>query len=263
MWTSIIIIYAQYPEFSCGFSPVGIQCTFREFVSQESLSGLCLNTAMEERIREIHSALLDEHGQPSQPSDMPAVDYIIHTILSQNTADQNRDQAWDSLVSEFGSDYRALEEADHSRLTEVIRSAGLANQKATRIQDALRRIRKYTGGEYSLEFIEEMDVEESREWLTNIKGIGPKTAGIVLLFCFSKPYFPVDTHCHRLAKRFQLIPAKTSAQKAHGLLTESVPDELMYTFHRLLIDHGRSYCTARNANCDNQVCRRYCTCEYC
>lgn len=218
---------------------------------------------MEERIREIHSALLEEHGEPSPPSDMPPVDYIIHTILSQNTADENRDRAWESLIDEFGQDYREIEEANHDTLADSIRTAGLANQKAKRIQDALRTIREYTDGEYSLEFIEEMEVEEARTWLTNIKGIGPKTAGILLLFCFNKPYFPVDTHCERLAKRFQLIPPQTSAAKAHDLLTEGVPDELMYPFHRLLISHGRAYCTARNPDCDNSVCRRFCECEYC
>jgi len=218
---------------------------------------------MEERIRVIHSALLEEHGSPDPPSDMEPVDSIIHTILSQNTADENRDRAWESLLNEFGRDYEAIEEADHDRLADSIRTAGLANQKATRIQDALRTIREHTGGEYSVDFIEDMDVEEARTWLTNIKGIGPKTAGIVLLFRFGKPYFPVDTHCERLAKRFQLISPDTSAEKAHDILSEAVPAEIMYSFHVLLITHGREYCTARNANCDNDVCREFCDCEYC
>lgn len=218
---------------------------------------------MEKRVREIHSALLEEHGEPSPPTDMPPIDYIIHTIISQNTTDENRDRAWESLLDEFGKDYMAIEEEDLDRLAESIRIAGLANQKAKRIQDALRTIREYTGGEYSLEFIQEMDVEEAQKWLTNIKGIGPKTAGIVLLFRFEKPYFPVDTHCHRLSKRFQLIPPETSAERAHDLLTDCVPDELMYSFHRLLVSHGRAYCTARSPDCDNSVCRRFCECEYC
>jgi endonuclease-3 len=75
---------------------------------------------------------------------------------------------------------------------------GLANQKATRIQNGLRTIREHTGGEYSLAFIESMDV-----------------------------------------------------------------DEVKYSFHRLLIDHGRAYCTARNPDCDNPVCRDFCRCAFC
>ncbi|MFB6227286.1 MAG: hypothetical protein ABEH88_01665 [Halobacteriales archaeon] len=92
---------------------------------------------MEDRVREIHSALLVEHGEPEPAPDMEPVDSTIHTILSQNTADENRDKAWESLVDEFGRDYGAIEESKHSRLEESIRVAGLANQKATRIQDAL------------------------------------------------------------------------------------------------------------------------------
>jgi endonuclease-3 len=218
---------------------------------------------MDGRVRRIHAALVEEHGRPDPPADMAPVDSIIHTILSQNTADENRDSAWESLIDEFGRDYQAIETADHERLADAIRTAGLANQKASRIQDALRTVREHTGGEYSLAFVEGMGVDEARDWLTDIKGIGPKTAGIVLLFRFGKPYFPVDTHCHRLAKRFQLVPPETTAKAAHDLLTDGVPDDHMYSFHRLLVAHGREYCAARNANCDNPVCSQFCDCEYC
>jgi endonuclease-3 len=218
---------------------------------------------MEKQIREMYSALLEEHGEPPSPADMPPVDYIILTILSQNTMDENRDRAWESLVDEFNGDYKSIEEAEPDRLADIIRVAGLPNQKSSRIQHALSTIREYTGGEYSLDFIDEMETDEAQQWLTNIKGIGPKTAAIVLLFCFEKPVLPVDTHCERVAKRFQLIPESTSTNKAHELLTEKVPDELIYPFHRLLITHGREYCSARNPDCDNPVCNQYCRCEYC
>lgn len=215
---------------------------------------------MRDRIREIHSALVEEYGEPSPPRDRSPIDYLIHTILSQNTADENRDAAWESLVSEFGNDYEAIERADPDVLAESIRTAGLANQKARRIQDALRTTREHTGGEYSLGFIADMDVDDALEWLTDVRGIGPKTAGIVLLFRFDKPYFPVDTHCERVGKRFELLPHDASYERAHDLLTERVPDDLKYSFHRLLIDHGRAYCTARNPRChESPICRDYCS----
>lgn len=217
---------------------------------------------MEERIRDIHTSLLQEYGEPSPPRDMPAVDYLINTILSQNTSDKNRDAAWDNLVSQFGRDYEAIENADHDDLADAIRTAGLANQKATRIQDALQTVREQTG-DYSMDFIRGMDVGEAKTWLTDIRGIGPKTAGIILLFRFDKPYFPVDTHIERVSKRFGLIPEGTSYERAHELLTDAVPNELMYSFHVLMITHGREYCSARNANCDNSVCDRFCDCEFC
>jgi len=113
---------------------------------------------MRDRIREIHDALVAEHGEPTPPRDMPAIDYLIHTILSQNTSDENRDDAWDSLLERYGRDYRAMEEADHDELADAIRTAGLANQKATRIQDALETVREHAG-DYSMEFIEGMAVD--------------------------------------------------------------------------------------------------------
>lgn len=215
------------------------------------------------RVRAIHAALLEEHGKPSEPPEMSGVDYLIHTILSQNTTDDNRDRAWESLLDEFDRDYAAIETSDHDRLAAAIRVAGLAGQKATRIQHALGAIRERTGGDYSLAFLEEQRLDDALGWLTALDGVGPKTAGIVLLFHFEKPYFPVDTHCHRLATRFRLIPPDVSAARAHELLSDTVPNELIYSLHRLLIEHGRTYCTARNADCDNSVCRQYCQCEYC
>ena len=218
---------------------------------------------MEAQIRRIHDALAEEYGTPDPPRDRPPMDYLIHTILSQNTSDENRDAAWADLVDEFGDDYEAMETADQDDLAEAIRTAGLANQKARRIQDALRTVREHAG-DYSLEFIDEMDLEEAQSWLTDIRGIGPKTAGIILLFRFDKPYFPVDTHCERVAKRFELIPEDASYEMAHELLTERVPDDIKYSFHRLLIDHGRAYCTARNPQClESAICRDYCKCAVC
>lgn len=219
---------------------------------------------MGKRVREIHDALVEEYGEPEPPRDRPPIDYLVHTILSQNTSDENRDAAWDALVAEYGSDYGAIERADRDELAATIRTAGLADQKARRIQDALRTVREHGDGDYAMDFIEGMDVDEALEWLTDIRGIGPKTAGIVLLFRFDKPYFPVDTHCERVAKRFELIPADASYERAHELLTERVPDDIHYSFHRLLIDHGRAYCSARNPRCDESpVCREYCRCDAC
>lgn len=217
---------------------------------------------MQTRIREIHEALVNLHGEANPPRDMAAVDYLINTILSQNTSDGNRDAAWDNLVSEFGCDYEAIENASHDELADAIRTAGLANQKATRIQDALQAVREHSG-DYSMDFIREMDVDEGLEWLTDVKGIGPKTAGIILLFRFDKPYFPVDTHIERVSKRFDLIPEDTSYDRAHEVLTDAVPHEIMYSFHVLMITHGRAYCSARNADCNNPVCNRFCDCKYC
>lgn len=213
-------------------------------------------------IRELHRALVDLHGQPDQAYSEDGVRQLLTTILSQNVTGAQTSRAAEHLFQTY-PDYRAIETADHDELAEVISAAGLMNQKARRIQRSLSRIREETGGEYTLAFLDEMETAAAQDWLTDIKGIGPKTANVVLNFHFEKPTFAVDTHIERLSKRFGLIDESTSATAAHEVLNEQIPDDLKYSLHVLLITHGREYCTAQNADCDNPVCARYCECPHC
>ena len=104
-------------------------------------------------------------------------------------------------------DWAAIEAAPVEELIEVIRHGGLAYQKAPRIQAALRTIRE-ARGDYDLASSRTLPPREARDWLTQIPGIGKKTASIVLLFCFGLPLFPIDTHVERVSKRIGLLPAK-------------------------------------------------------
>lgn len=209
-----------------------------------------------ERIREIYEWLLDEYGEPEQPREMSGVDWVIETILSQNTNDVNRDKAFRKLKQKYGDDYKTIEDAPVEELIETIRIAGLAPTKAERIQEALRVIRE-EAEEYSIEFLGDMSVEQAKGWLTEIPGIGPKTAAVILCFHFKMPVFPVDTHVHRLAKRYGLVPENASREKAHDILEEKVPDDIKYSFHRLLIEHGRRECMARRKDCGCELCVKY------
>ena len=131
----------------------------------------------------------------------------------------------------------------------AIRPAGLAVQKAPRIQTALRTITE-RAGTLSLEFLRDLPLEEARAWLRSIDGIGPKTAAIVLLFSLDRPAFPVDTHIHRVSGRLGLIGPKVNAEKAHEILESLVPPDLYLPYHLLLITHGRRTCQARRPLCE-------------
>lgn len=210
-----------------------------------------------ELVRDINKGLLERYGEPDDPVEMSGVDYLVETILSQNTNDINRDKAFKNLKETY-EDYEQVENADKDELIDVIRVAGLGNTKAGRIQESLRIIREKSG-EYSIDFLDDMSVEDAKKWLTAIPGIGPKTAAVILCFHFKKPIIPVDTHVHRICKRLGLIPVKASRTKAHDLLDEIVPDELKYEFHILLITHGRKTCKARNHVDNDKVFER---CSY-
>jgi endonuclease-3 len=214
-------------------------------------------------VRQLHRELVELHGPVERPdSERDGLRSLVTTILSQNVADENTARAADALFSTY-PDYRAIEEAPTEELAETVRVAGLPETKAERIQRALERTREETGGEYTLAFLADMDTEAATEWLTAIKGIGPKTASVVLNFEFRKPTMAVDTHVERVAKRFGLVPETASNARAHDVLNDLVPDDLKYELHVLLIGHGREYCAARNGDCANPVCERYCDCEYC
>ncbi|PSH01185.1 MAG: DNA lyase, partial [Nanohaloarchaea archaeon SW_10_44_10] len=181
------------------------------------------------------------------------------TVLSQNVADENTARAAESLFNDFKS-YKQIEESSTESLADSINPAGLPETKAERIQRTLKALREQGSSEsYSVKFLGNMKDSEAQAWLEEIKGIGPKTASVLLNFHFDADVMPVDTHVERLAKRFRLIPFSASNEKAHELLNESVPHEIKNSFHMLLIEHGKNNCTARNPTCGETKLKKYCS----
>jgi len=216
-------------------------------------------------IRELHDALAELHGEPDGASvehgNGEGVRQLLTTILSQNVADTQTARATEALHDTY-PDYAAMENADTDELAETISVVGLKNQKAERIQRALGAVRE-EAGDYTLTFLDGMGTDEAQAWLEDIKGVGPKTANVVLSFGFGKPSFAVDTHVERLSKRFGLVDETASNERVHRIMNERVPDDIKYSLHVLMISHGRECCTARNPDCDNPVCARYCSCDGC
>lgn len=201
-----------------------------------------------DKINPIRKRLIAVYGLPEWRNPLPAVDELVSTILSQNTNDNNRDAAFSALVSAF-PDWNSVMNANEADVVTAIRTAGLANQKGPRIQAALRDIAEYTQGELNLDFLAEMPKEKAREWLTAVKGVGPKTAAIVLLFSLGIPAFPVDTHIYRVTGRIGLRPKGLSVEKTHIYLEERIPEESFYDLHLNLIRLGRDVCGARKWHC--------------
>jgi len=108
--------------------------------------------------------------------------------------------------------------------------------------------------------LDDFSSQEAYDWLMQFKGVGPKTASIVLLFSLGKPAFPVDTHVHRISGRVGLRPLKMSADKSHEHLAEQFPPETYYAAHLNIIRLGREICQARKPQC--QICPIHELCEY-
>jgi endonuclease-3 len=208
------------------------------------------------RALKIHRRLLDVYGQPVWRNPLPPVDELISTILSQNTNDINRDRAFESLRARFPN-WEAVRDARAADVIAAIRPAGLANQKGPRIQEVLRAITAERGA-LDLTFLKDLPLEEARAWLTKFKGVGPKTAAIMLLFSLGRPAFPVDTHIYRVTGRIGLRPERMTVEEAHPYLEALFPPETFYAAHLNLIRLGREVCGARKPNCPACPLRRLC-----
>lgn len=208
------------------------------------------------RALEVCRRLQDAYGQPEWRNPLPALDELVSTILSQNTNDVNRDRAFESLRATFPN-WEAVRDADPDLVIEAIRTAGLANQKGPRIQRVLQQITQERG-ELDLEFLRAWPAEDVFDWLIRFKGVGPKTASIVMLFSLNKPAFPVDTHVYRVTGRLGIRAEETSVAKAHQTLAEIFPESQYYAAHLNLIRHGREVCHARNPECQRCVLKDIC-----
>lgn len=173
------------------------------------------------------------------------------TVLSQHTSDVNTARAFAGLKARFPT-WDAVVEASSRDVADAIRSGGLADQKAPRIQAILREIEGREGG-LSLARLGELGDDEVEDYLCSLPGVGPKTAACVLVFSMGRAAFPIDTHVHRVTKRLGWIPGNASADKAHALLKDAVPAELRYELHVQLIGHGRTICKARMPLCSECV----------
>ena len=83
----------------------------------------------------------------------------------------------------------------------------------------------------------------------SVKGVGPKTAAIVLLFSMGIPAFPVDTHIYRATGRIGLRPMNLSVEKTHAYLEDCISEDAFYDLHLNLIRLGREVCGARKWHC--------------
>jgi endonuclease-3 len=202
-----------------------------------------------ERIGPILARLADHYGQPVwSGARLDPVAELVLTVLAQNTADINSHRAFVALRAAYPS-WDAVLAAPTDELEDVIRPGGLAPTKSRRIQQVLAEVHDATGGTWDLGFLGTRPLDEAREWLVGLPGIGRKTASIVLLFAFGRPALPIDTHVYRVASRLGLLPPRTDLTKAHDLLEEVVPDDQMYAAHVLFIGHGRQVCRAPRPIC--------------
>jgi endonuclease-3 len=123
----------------------------------------------------------------------------------------------------------------------IIRSCGLAPQKAKAISHLSRLLLERHGGQVPRTYAE----------LEALPGVGHKTASVVMAQAFGEPAFPVDTHIHRLAQRWKLTSGRNVGQTERDL-KKLFPRAHWNQLHLRIIFYGREHCTARG--CDGMRC---------
>jgi endonuclease III len=200
--------------------------------------------------------LVNAYGNRKWVLNSDPVGELIRTILSQNTSDHNSDLAFASLKSSFES-WDQIASASLPNISKAIYNGGLSEIKANYIKQSLKEmIRKR--GNLELDFLKQYNIDDARNWLMQLPGVGMKTASCVLLFSLGMPALPVDTHVSRIARRLNLIDANTSKDAAHKILENIVPHDSTYKFHVLLIEHGRKTCKSRFPLCRQCILQKIC-----
>ena len=187
------------------------------------------------------------------------LDELILTILSQNTNDKNRDRAYGKLREQFPT-WQDVLNADVKAIEAAIQSAGLGKQKSERIHAILTWVKDTFGG-LTLAGLKNIDDDEVIEILTEQKGIGIKTAAVLLAFAFDRDLCPVDTHVHRISRRLGWVEPKDGAEATFKKIRPLIPTGKASTFHLNLLRFGRAICTARKPLCGECPVWDYCVWE--
>ncbi len=208
-----------------------------------------------DKIKRSNAILKKLYGVPEKLSVKAPLDVLIAVILSQNTSDKNSVPAFENLKKTFSTWERVMN-ASEAKIAKAIKRCGLANVKAKRIKEVLIAIRQRIG-KLDISFLGNLPTVQASEFLLSLKGVGPKSAAVVLNFAFGMPTFPVDTHVYRVSRRLGLI-GEISREKAHVILEELVPDKEKTSFHLNLIKLGREICTARKPRCLQCPLKKHC-----
>jgi len=165
---------------------------------------------------------------------------LIAVLLSAQTTDARVNLVTPALFLRASTPDQ-MAKLEEKEILGLIRTCGLAPQKARAIKGLSQILLEQHDGQ----------VPRSFEELESLPGVGHKTASVVMAQAFGVPAFPVDTHIHRLAKRWKLSSGKNVVQTEKDL-KKLFPEPSWNHLHLQIIYYGREHCTARG--CDGTQC---------
>ncbi|MBK1830717.1 endonuclease III [Verrucomicrobiaceae bacterium R5-34] len=165
---------------------------------------------------------------------------LVAVLLSAQCTDLRVNQVTPALF-ELANTPEAMMQVPVEDIKAIIRPCGLSPRKSQAISDLSKILVEQHGGEVPQDF----------DALEALPGVGHKTASVVMAQAFGVPAFPVDTHIHRLAKRWRLCPGKNVVE-TERYCKRLFPQEKWNKLHLQIIFYGREHCSARG--CDGKTC---------
>ena len=194
-----------------------------------------------ERAAHVHRRLEELYPETPIPLDhRDAYTLLVAVLLSAQCTDVRVNQVTPALFA-LAADPETMMRVPVERIQAIIRPCGLSPRKAAAISGLSRILVEQHGGQVPADFAA----------LEALPGVGHKTASVVMAQAFGVPAFPVDTHIHRLAKRWKLSSGRNVEQTERDL-KRLFPRESWNRLHLQIIFYGREHCTARG--CDGRRC---------
>ena len=204
-------------------------------------------TLAAERVKNIWPILKKTYPEAKTALDFKnPLELLIATILSAQCTDTRVNMVTKELFKKYKSADQWAQ-ADIKDIESDIKSTGFYRNKAVSIKEACAMIIEQFNGA----------VPNTMVQLLQLRGVGRKTANVVLGNAFGMPAIACDTHVIRLSRRLGLS-ANSDAVKLEFDLAEIVPKKNWTLFSHLLILHGRNICKARKPDCENCPVSKYC-----
>ncbi len=183
---------------------------------------------------------------------LSAMDQLVKSLISSRTHDEDSQATYDRLKFRY-PDWNDLADAPMAEVRDLLCPVTYAHDKADWLPSTLKLIRLQKGA-LSLDFLGDEPVEQAHAWLKTLDGVGPKVAAAVLNFSrLEMRIMVVDTHVHRVARRYGLISEKNTPEDASRILMSLAPDawaaEDFYELHWLMKRLGQLRCTHGWARC--------------
>jgi endonuclease-3 len=198
------------------------------------------------RMGKIIRKLKEWYPSQSQHPIQDSFSLLIATILSQNTSNKNSSQAFQNLQANIDIKPWILAKLDPEAIKPLIKIAGLYEIRSRRIVEVAKMVLERFDGD--LDTVLQRPIDEARNELLSLEGVGPKTADILLAFRGNRSVMPIDTNIFRVAERIGLVKGR-NYEKTRFALEELIPKQEMSMLHLILIRHGREICKPRKPLC--------------